>query len=99
VRRVGALSIDPEGREVWLDGRPVELTRTEFDLLDALSSRPQTAFTRAQLIERVWGPGWFGDERLVDIHLGHVRRKLDDDVASPRFVRTVRGIGYRMGPG
>ena len=99
VRRFGALSIDPEGHEVWLDGRPVELTRTEFDLLEALSSRPQTAFTRAQLVERVWGPGWFGDERLVDIHLGHVRRKLDDDVASPRFVRTVRGIGYRMGPG
>ncbi|MGV8967516.1 MAG: response regulator [Cellulomonas sp.] len=99
VRRVGALSIDPESHEVWLDGRPVDLTRTEFDLLDALSSRPGTAFTRAQLIERVWGPGWVGDERLVDIHVGHVRRKLDDDVAAPRYVRTVRGVGYRIGSG
>lgn len=98
-RRFGALTIDPEAREVWLDGRSVVLTRTEFDLLEALSSRPRTAFTRAQLIERVWGPGWFGDERLVDIHLGHVRRKLGDDPAAPTYVRTVRGVGYRMGPG
>ena len=98
-RRFGALTIDPEAREVWLEGRPVVLTRTEFDLLEALSSRPRTAFTRAQLIERVWGPGWYGDERLVDIHLGHVRRKLGDDPADPRYVLTVRGVGYRMGPG
>jgi len=99
VRRFGVLTIDPEAREAWLDGRSIDLTRTEFDLLETLSSRPRTAFTRAQLIERVWGAGWFGDERLVDIHLGHVRRKLDDDVADPRYVRTIRGVGYRMGPG
>lgn len=98
-RRFGALRIDPEPREVWLDGRPVVLTRTEFDLLEVLSSRPRTAFTRAQLIEQVWGPGWYGDERLVDIHLGHVRRKLGDDPTDPKYVRTVRGVGYRMGPG
>jgi DNA-binding response OmpR family regulator len=47
----------------------------------------------------VWGPGWYGEERLVDIHLGHVRRKLGDDPAEPRYVLTVRGVGYRMGPG
>jgi DNA-binding response OmpR family regulator len=99
VRRFGALTIDPQAREVHLDGVPVELTRTEFDLLDALSERPRVAFTRAQLIERVWGPGWVGDEHLVDIHLGHVRRKLGDDPTNPRYVRTVRGVGYRMGPG
>lgn len=98
-RRFGDLRIDPEAREVWLRDRPVALTRTEFDLLEALSSRPRAAFTRAQLIERVWGPGWFGDERLVDIHLGHVRRKLGDDHAEGQYVRTVRGVGYRMGPG
>jgi DNA-binding response OmpR family regulator len=98
-RHIGDLTIDPEAREVWLDGRPIDLTRTEFDLLDTLASRPRTAFTRAQLIERVWGPGWIGDERLVDIHLGHVRHKLGDEAADPRFVRTVRGVGYRMGPG
>ena len=98
-RRFGDLVIDPEACEVRLSGRLIALTPIEFSLLDALASRPRTAFTRAQLVERVWGPGWFGDERLVDIHLGHVRRKLDDDVAAPRYVRTVRGVGYRMGPG
>jgi DNA-binding response OmpR family regulator len=99
VRRFGALAIDPQAREVHLDGVPVELTRTEFDLLDALSERPRLAFTRAQLIERVWGGGWVGDEHLVDIHLGHVRRKLGDGPTNPRYVLTVRGVGYRMGPG
>ena len=99
VRRVGDLSIDRESREVWLGDRPVVLTRTEFDLLDLLSSRPRTAFTRAQLIEQVWGPDFFGDERLVDIHVAHVRHKLADDVAAPRYILTVRGVGYRMGTG
>ncbi|HEY3438882.1 MAG TPA: response regulator transcription factor [Actinotalea sp.] len=99
LRRFGTLTIDPDAREVHLDGVPVSLTRTEFDLLDALASRPRSALTRAQLIERVWGPGWYGEERLVDIHLGHVRRKLGDDPAEPRYVLTVRGVGYRMGPG
>jgi DNA-binding response OmpR family regulator len=56
-------------------------------------------FTRARLIERVWGPGWVGDDRLVDVHLGHVRRKLGDDADDPRYVVTVRGVGYRMGAG
>jgi DNA-binding response OmpR family regulator len=98
-RRFGALTIDPEACEAWLGGHLVALTPIEFGLLEALSSRPRTAFTRAQLVERVWGPGWFGDERLVDIHLGHLRRKLDDDPADPRYVRTVRGVGYRMGAG
>ncbi len=98
-RSFGSLSIDPEGRDVWLDGEPVALTRTEFDLLAALSGRPQLAFTRRQLIEKVWGPAWVGDEHLVDVHIGHLRRKLDDDAADSRYVRTVRGVGYRMGPG
>ena len=57
------------------------------------------AFTRAQLIERVWGGAWAGDEHLVDIHIGHIRRKLGDDPNGPRFILTVRGVGYRMGAG
>ena len=99
LRRFGELAIDPEAREVWLGDQLVALTPIEFDLLEVLSSRPGTAFSRARLIERVWGPSWFGEERVVDIHLGHVRHKLGDDVAAPRYVRTVRGVGYRMGPG
>ena len=99
LRTFGPLSIDPVGRDVWLDGEPVALTRTEFDVLAVLSERPRMAFTRRQLIDLAWGQTWVGDEHLVDVHIGHVRRKLGDDAAASRFVRTVRGIGYRMGTG
>jgi DNA-binding response OmpR family regulator len=95
----GALSIDVSGREVQLDGQAVDLTRTEFDLLAALAAYPRMAFSRRQLIAAVWGESWVGDEHLVDVHIAHVRRKLGDDASAPRFVRTVRGIGYRMGDG
>lgn len=98
-RTFGALSIDVDGREVRLGGQPVALTRTEFDVLSALSARPHVAFTRRQLIDQVWGPAWVGDEHLVDVHVGHLRRKLDDSAADSRYVRTVRGVGYRMGTG
>jgi DNA-binding response OmpR family regulator len=98
-RAFGDLAVDPQAREVTVAGRPVTLTRTEFDLLDALSERPRMVFSRRQLIDRVWGQDWIGDEHVVDVHLGHVRRKLDDDPADPRYVLTVRGVGYRMGAG
>jgi len=98
-RVFGPLTIDVAGREVHLDGHPVPLTRTEFDVLAALSARPKLAFSRRQLIEAVWGETWVGDEHLVDVHIGHLRRKLGDDSAAPRFIRTVRGVGYRMGAG
>jgi DNA-binding response OmpR family regulator len=99
LRTFGALSIDPVGRDVWLDGEPVALTRTEFDVLAALSAQPRMAFSRRRLIDLVWGETWVGDEHLVDVHIGHLRRKLGDDASSPRYIRTVRGIGYRMGSG
>ncbi|HEY6794427.1 MAG TPA: response regulator transcription factor [Kineosporiaceae bacterium] len=99
VRVFGDLTMDPQAREVTVGGSPVALTRTEFELLEVLSSRPRMVFTRRQLIDRVWGEGWVGDEHLVDIHLGHVRRKLGDDPAASRYVITVRGVGYRMGQG
>ncbi|MEE6295228.1 response regulator transcription factor [Georgenia wangjunii] len=95
----GALWIDLMGREVFMDGEPVALTRTEFDVLTALANRPSMAFSRRQLIETVWGPGWVGDEHLVDVHVGHLRRKLGDSASAPKFIRTVRGVGYRMGSG
>jgi DNA-binding response OmpR family regulator len=98
-RTFGALVIDTLGRDVWLDGEPLSLTRTEFDLLAALSARPRMAFSRRQLIDAVWGPTWVGDEHLVDVHIGHLRHKLDDDATEGRFIRTVRGVGYRMGSG
>ncbi|MGE5830289.1 MAG: response regulator transcription factor [Micromonosporaceae bacterium] len=98
-RTFGPLRVDVTAREVQLDQRAVELTRTEFDLLAALSARPRMAFSRRQLIDAVWGDGWIGDEHLVDVHIGHLRRKLGDGPTAHRFIRTVRGIGYRMGEG
>ncbi|MBK5248761.1 MAG: response regulator transcription factor [Actinomycetales bacterium] len=99
VATFGPLTIDIEGREAHLDGGLVDLTRTEFDVLAALAARPRMVFSRHQLIEAVWGAGWVGNEHLVDVHIGHVRRKLGDDPVAPIFIRTFRGIGYRMGPG
>jgi DNA-binding response OmpR family regulator len=98
-RRLGDLVIDPIAREVTRDGQPVSLTRLEFDLLDALSGQPRVAFSRRQLLERVWGSDWFGDEHVVDVHIANLRRKLGDDPADPRYVTTLRGVGYRLGPG
>jgi len=99
VRTIGDLSLNTGSRQVTLGQTQVELTRTEFDLLETLTGRPKVAYTRRQLIERVWGPDWFGDEHLVDIHIAHIRAKLGDDAATPRFILTLRGVGYRMGPG
>ena len=99
LRTIGDLTVDVSGREVTVDGAAVALTRTEFDLLAALSRDPGVVFTRAQLIAAVWGPDWVGDEHLVDVHIGHLRRKLGDEAAVGRYVRTVRGVGYRMGAG
>lgn len=97
-RVFGDLRIDPGARQVFLDGVPVELTRTEFDLLEVLSSRPRYAWARRQLIDEVWDPAWVGDEHIVDVHVAHLRRKLGDDAGEARFVETVRGVGYRMLP-
>lgn len=99
VRRFSDLEVDLRAREVRVAGRPVELTRTEFDVLAALARHPGTALSRRRLIESVWSEGWVGDEHLVDVHIAHLRRKLGDDAAVPRYIRTVRGIGYRMGEG
>jgi DNA-binding response OmpR family regulator len=97
--RFGPLDVDVSGREVHVDGVEVTLTRTEFDILAALATRPKVAFSRHQLIDAVWGENWVGDEHLVDVHIGHLRRKIGDDADSARFIRTIRGVGYRMGTG
>jgi DNA-binding response OmpR family regulator len=96
---VGGLTVDLEARTVAVDGTAVEVTRTEFDILAAMAERPRAAFTRRQIIEAVWGSDWYGDEHVVDVHVGHLRRKMGDDATEPRFLRTVRGVGYGMGPG
>jgi DNA-binding response OmpR family regulator len=98
-RVFGALRIDVAGREVFIDDQPITLTRTEFDVLAALSTRPGVVFSRRQLLDSVWAESWVGNEHLVDVHIGHLRQKLGDDPAAPRYVMTVRGVGYRMGSG
>ncbi|NVN48983.1 response regulator transcription factor [Mycolicibacterium hippocampi] len=98
-RRFGPLSIDVAAREVRIDDEQILLTRTEFDILEALSGRPGNVLSRRQLLETVRDGPWVGNEHLVDVHIGHLRRKLGDDAASPRYIATVRGVGYRMGSG
>jgi DNA-binding response OmpR family regulator len=99
VRRLGRLELDPAARSVSLDGVELELTRIEYELLDALSENDRVTLSRQQLLDRVWGPSWFGDDHVVDVHISNLRRKLDDDPREPRFIRTVRGFGYRLGDG
>ena len=94
-RAFGALVIDPHSREVTVHGHRVELTRIEFDLLDTMSANPKLVFTRQQLLDKVWGPNWFGDDHVVDVHVANLRKKVD--VAGEKsWVRTVRGVGYSM---
>jgi len=98
-RHIGRVAIDTDAREVYVDGGEVQLTRLEFDLLETLTARPGVVFTRAKLLELVWGPDWFGDDHVVDVHVSSLRRKIGDDRRSPRFIQTVRGVGYRIGDG
>lgn len=98
-RSFGALVVDPAARHVRVGDTLIDLTATEFDLLDVLSAESHLAHTRQQLIAAVWGNDWVGDEHLVDVHIGNLRRKLGDPAANPSYIITVRGHGYRMGAG
>lgn len=90
------LVIDPKAREVWIDGSEVELTAIEFDLLRTLAEHPGWVYSREQLLERVWGYDYLGDSRAVDVHVANLRKKIGDDPTEPRFIRTVRGVGYKF---
>ena len=90
------LLIDLARREVDVDDQRRELSALEFDLLAALASAPGRVFTRAQLLEAVWGWDHYGTERVVDVHIGNLRKTLGDDAADPRFIATVRGVGYKL---
>ena len=90
------LEIDEARRMVRVDGSPVDLTALEFDLLAALARDPGVVIRRQALLDRVWGADFVADDHLVDVHVANLRRKLGDDPARPRFVETVRGVGYRL---
>ncbi|WP_432484666.1 response regulator [Kineococcus esterisolvens] len=96
--QAGDLEISSRDGLVLRRGEPVDLTRTELRLLCELAAAPGRATTREELLERVWGYGYFGDSRLVDVHVRRLRTKVEDDPAHPRHVVTVRGIGYRLQP-
>jgi len=98
VLRAGPLTLDREAHTVALSGRPVNLTPTEFSILEALMTTPGRAFTRAELLEAVQGVAFEAYERTVDAHIKNLRRKLEPDPAHPRFILTVRGVGYRLNP-
>ncbi len=90
------LSIDEPRHRVSVDGVAVELTATEFAILATLARDPGLVLGRSAILDRVWGPEFVGDDHLVDVHVANLRRKLGDDPARPRFVETVRGVGYRL---
>jgi two-component system response regulator ResD len=94
----GALRLEPATRRVFLDGEELSLTQREFDLLGHLAAHPGRVYSRDQLMEAVWGEPFFNDTSTVTVHIRRLRAKLGDDVAEPRFIETVWGVGYRFKP-
>ena len=92
----GDLVIDSARHEVTQAGRPIPLTALEYTLLTTLAAHPGRVFTRAQLLEQVWGSDYFGDDHVVDVHVANLRKKLGEDPSAARYVETVRGAGYRF---
>ncbi|ABA21539.1 two component transcriptional regulator, winged helix family [Trichormus variabilis ATCC 29413] len=90
------LAINPEGREVTLNDKPLNLTALEFNILHFLASHPGQAWSRPQLIQKIWGCDYVGDGRVVDVHIGQLRKKLESDTSIPEFIKTVRGYGYKF---
>jgi two-component system response regulator RegX3 len=93
---IGELTIDPATRSATLAGEELGLTRKEFDLLARLAREPGTVVSREDLMADVWDENWFGSTKTLDVHIGFLRRKLGDAAAAPRYLRTVRGVGFRL---
>ncbi len=94
--RIDGLVVDRAARTVELEGARIHLTRKEFDLLAELAANAGRVVTREDLIARVWDVNWFGSTKTLDVHVRALRRKLGDDASSPRFIETVRGVGFRF---
>ncbi len=93
---IGPVKIDPARREATADGRDLDLTRKEFELLELLMREAGTVISRERLIDEVWDTNWFGSTKTLDVHVSSLRRKLGDDSQNPRFIHTVRGVGFRF---
>jgi two-component system, OmpR family, response regulator RegX3 len=94
--QIGGLDVDASARTATLDGEPLELTRREFDLLALLMGQAGTVVSRERLIDEVWDTNWFGSTKTLDVHVSGLRKKLGDDPADPRYLHTVRGVGFRF---
>jgi two-component system, OmpR family, response regulator RegX3 len=94
--QVGDLRLDPSRRSASLDGAELDLTRKEFELLELLMREAGSVITRERLIDEVWDVNWFGSTKTLDVHVSGLRRKLGDDPSSPRYLHTVRGVGFRF---
>lgn len=92
----GPLRVDVDGRRAFKAADELSLTRTEFDLLTELMRTPARVWTREALLRSVWGTDWASDTHLVEVHIGNLRRKLGEGAGQPKFIKTVRGVGYRM---
>ncbi len=93
---IGDLSLDPAARIVTKHGQTVELTAKEFDLLRMLMSRAGEVVGREEIMDEVWDPHWFGPTKTLDVHISWLRRKIEDDPSTPRYITTVRGVGFRF---
>ena len=93
---IGPVRVDRARREARVGGEEVDLTRKEFELLGLLMSEAGTVITRERLIDEVWDTNWFGSTKTLDVHVSSLRRKLGDDSQQPRFIHTVRGVGFRF---
>ena len=91
-----ALSLDPAARTVTKDGEPVELAAKEFDLLHHLMAHAGDVCSRETIMDEVWDPHWFGPTKTLDVHISWLRKKIEDDPSTPRFITTVRGVGFRF---
>ena len=94
----GGLTVDPVRREARLNGEEIVLTAMEFNLLATLASEPGVVFDRDRLLEKLWGGDYFGSDHVIDVHVANLRRKIGDDPQDPRYIQTVRGVGYRFRP-
>jgi two-component system response regulator RegX3 len=96
VQRVGGLELDIPHHSATIDGRPLQLTRSEFRLVTLLASDVGRVFTRDELVRHLWESDFLGDRRAIDVHVSNLRRKLETDPRNPRHLLTVRGIGYKL---
>jgi DNA-binding response OmpR family regulator len=95
---IGDLRLDPASRTVTQAGLPVELAAREFDLLQLLMTNAGTVLKREEIMDEVWDPHWFGPTKTLDVHISWLRKKLGDDADSPRYISTIRGVGFRFIP-